>query len=80
VLSDPGLLRARLLRVAEREYVLMVVLHHIIADGWSIGVLIRELKELYEACREGKASPLPEIEIQYVDYAAWQRELQATAR
>jgi amino acid adenylation domain-containing protein len=78
VLSEPGLLRARLLRVAEREYVLMVVLHHIIADGWSIGVLIRELKELYEACREGKSSPLPELEIQYVDYAAWQRELQAT--
>src|SRR5436190_164829 len=52
VLSEPGLLRVQLLQVAEREHVLALVMHHIIADGWSIGVLIRELKELYEACRE----------------------------
>jgi amino acid adenylation domain-containing protein len=78
VLSEPGLLRVLLLRLAEREHILMVVMHHIIADGWSIGVLVRELKELYEACREQRPALLPELEIQYVDYAAWQRELLAS--
>src|SRR5205823_2498877 len=67
-----------LLQVAPQEHVLAVVMHHIIADGWSVGVLIRELKELYAAYREGRPSPLRELEFQYVDYAAWQRELLAS--
>ena len=70
ILSEPGLLRARLLQIAEREHLLVVVMHHIIADGWTIGILAGELKELYEAYREGRPSPLPELEIQYLDYAA----------
>ena len=74
-LTSPGLLRVRLLQLAEREYVLAVVMHHIIADGWSIGVFVNELKALYEAYLESRPSPLPELEIQYVDYAAWQREV-----
>jgi amino acid adenylation domain-containing protein len=75
VLSRPELLRARLLRVGCQECVLVLVLHHIIADGWSLGVLIREMKQLYDAFESGATPRLPELEIQYVDYAAWQREL-----
>ena len=66
-------LRARLLRLADREHILLVTMHHIAADAWSIGVLIRELAALYDAYRDGKPSPLPEPTIQYADYAAWQR-------
>lgn len=77
-LGEPGLLRVRLLQVDEREHILVLVMHHIIADGWSIGILVRELKELYEACQENRPAVLPELEIQFVDYAAWQRELLAT--
>ena len=49
-------------------------MHHIVSDGWSMGVMIRELAVLYEAYREGKESPLEELEIQYADYAVWQRQ------
>ena len=49
-------------------------MHHIISDGWSMGVLIKELVDLYEAFSLGKPSPLPEILIQYVDFAIWQRQ------
>ncbi|HEX3091857.1 MAG TPA: condensation domain-containing protein, partial [Candidatus Angelobacter sp.] len=80
VLSSPGLLRVRLLQLAEREHVLAVVMHHIIADGWSIGVFISELKALYEAYVASRPSPLPELEIQYVDYAAWQRDVLASGQ
>ena len=48
-------------------------MHHIVSDGWSIGILIRELSALYGAFRAGEPSPLPELPIQYADYAAWQR-------
>jgi len=72
-LSQPGMIRATLLRTADREHGLLLVLHHIVADGWSIGVLVRELNELYSARRCGRPSSLPPLEIQYADYAAWQR-------
>lgn len=75
VLSSPGLLRIQLLQLAEQEHILAMVMHHIIADGWSIGVLVNELKALYQARVESRPSPLPELEFQYVDYAAWQREV-----
>jgi amino acid adenylation domain-containing protein/non-ribosomal peptide synthase protein (TIGR01720 family) len=67
------LIRACLLRLAEEEFVLLVTLHHIIADGWSMGVLVTELQALYDAQIQGKTRLLPELAIQYADYAAWQR-------
>ena len=50
--------------------------HHIVSDGWSMEIIIREVSQLYEAFRQGQGSPLPELEIQYADYAMWQRWLQ----
>ncbi|NVJ19573.1 condensation domain-containing protein, partial [Myxococcus sp. AM010] len=68
------LLRATLLREGEEAHVLVLVMHHIVSDGWSMGVLVRELVALYEAYSQGRESPLPELEVQYADYAVWQRE------
>jgi amino acid adenylation domain-containing protein len=68
------LLRVRLLRVAEQEHVLLVSLHHIISDGWSIGVLAHELAVLYDALSAAKPSSLPPLPIQYADFAHWQRQ------
>jgi len=73
-LSKGPLLRAVLMQFGELEHILVVVMHHIITDGWSLGVLTRELGVLYAAFSEGKPSPLPELHVQYADYAAWQRE------
>jgi amino acid adenylation domain-containing protein len=67
------LFRARLVRLAEDDHVLLFTLHHIISDGWSMGVMIRELATLYRAFTEGMPSPLPELPIQYADFAYWQR-------
>jgi amino acid adenylation domain-containing protein len=72
LLTGP-LLRASVLRLAAEEFVLLATMHHITADGWSLGVLIRELTTLYEAFSAGKPSPLPDLSIQYADYAHWQR-------
>ena len=72
-LSAAPLMRARLLRLSEREHVLLLTLHHIVSDGWSLGVLTRELTSLYEAYLSGAAIPLMPLPIQYADYAAWQR-------
>jgi len=68
------LLRAKLLHLGEAEHVLLLTMHHIVSDGWSIGVLIRELAALYEAFSSGKPSPLPQLPIQYADFAHWQRQ------
>ncbi len=73
-LSHGPLLRASLLRLAEREHVLFLTMHHIVSDGWSMGVLYRELEQLYRAYSARLASPLPELPIQYADYASWQRQ------
>src|SRR5262249_14945539 len=73
-LSAGPLLRAQLLRVSEEEHVVLVTMHHIISDGWSMGLLVREVAALYEAYSDGQESPLRELPIQYADYAAWQRE------
>jgi amino acid adenylation domain-containing protein len=67
------LLRARLLRLTEDEHLLLLTMHHIVSDGWSLGVLIRELATLYEGFVEGKTPSLPELPIQYADFAVWQR-------
>ena len=68
------LLRARLIRLAPDEHVLILVVHHIVFDGWSAGVLSRELSECYRAFSTGEAPQLPELPVQYADYAVWQRE------
>ncbi len=68
------LVRARLLRLAPTEHWLLFSLHHIVTDGWSMGVLMRELSVLYGAYRRGEPSPLAELPVQYADYALWQRE------
>ncbi|MEH1973948.1 MAG: amino acid adenylation domain-containing protein [Nostoc sp.] len=68
------LLRVMLLQTGVEEYLLLFTIHHIAVDGWSIGVLIRELAVLYEAFSTSKISPLPDISIQYADFAIWQRQ------
>src|ERR1041385_5374802 len=73
-LTAGPLLRVQLLRLAEAEHVVLFTMHHIISDGWSLGVLVKEVAALYEAYVNGEESRLPELEIQYADYAAWQRE------
>jgi amino acid adenylation domain-containing protein len=73
-LEKGPLIRGRLIRLAEDEHVLLVTMHHIVSDGWSMGVLAGELNALYGAFLGGKADPLPELEIQYADYAVWQRQ------
>ncbi len=73
-LEQGPLFRAALARLPTGEHVLMLTMHHIIADGWSGGVLVRELTELYRAFSHGLRSPLPPLPLQYADYAQWQRE------
>ena len=58
---------------ARKEAVLLLTMHHIVSDGWSIGVLYKELKQLYEAFRDYRTSPLAELPLQYADFAAWQQ-------
>ncbi|MEA2175747.1 MAG: hypothetical protein QOD00_3339, partial [Blastocatellia bacterium] len=67
------LLRIRVLRLSADEYVLLVVMHHIVTDGWSQGLMVEELGTLYQAYSRGRESTLAELEIQYGDYAEWQR-------
>ena len=70
---EKSVYRASMLRIGPEQYILLVTIHHIASDGWSLGVFTRELKSLYRAIREGQPSPLPELTIQYADFAAWQR-------
>ncbi|MBW3570370.1 MAG: amino acid adenylation domain-containing protein [Gemmatimonadetes bacterium] len=72
-LAAGPLFRARLLRLGEREHVLLVTMHHAVSDGWSMGVLFREMAALYGAFARGEDSPLAELPVQYADFAAWQR-------
>jgi len=72
-LANWPLMRVTLLQLGETEFILLLTIHHIVADGWSLGVLVREMATLYEAFCTGKPSPLPELSIQYADYAVWQR-------
>jgi amino acid adenylation domain-containing protein len=73
-LSRGPLLRVSLLRSGDSEHVLLLTVHHIVFDAWSMGVFVRELCLLYEAFSAGRPSPLPELPIQYADFAAWQRQ------
>ncbi|HEV7474838.1 MAG TPA: amino acid adenylation domain-containing protein [Pyrinomonadaceae bacterium] len=72
-LEHGPLLRARLVKLDDTEHVLLLTMHHIISDGWSVGLLEQELSALYPAFSAGKSSPLPELKIQYADFAIWQR-------
>ncbi|MFS8069874.1 MAG: condensation domain-containing protein, partial [Byssovorax sp.] len=72
-LATGPLFRARLLVLGDEDHVLFLAMHHIVVDGWSTGVLDREIATLYAAFSRGEPSPLPELAIQYADYAAWQR-------
>jgi hypothetical protein len=68
------LTRGGLIREAEDQHVLLITMHHIVSDGWSMGVLLKELGVLYGAFVRGEEDPLPELEVQYADYAVWQRK------
>ncbi|SFY42954.1 non-ribosomal peptide synthetase, partial [Pseudomonas sp. NFACC43] len=72
-LEQGPLIRGRLIRLGDDDHVLLVTMHHIVSDAWSIGVLIKELAALYEAFRHGLDDPLPALTMQYADYAVWQR-------
>lgn len=79
-LRSGPLVRGRLLKLSEREHVLLVTLHHMVGDGWSVGVFLRELAALYEAFRQKRSSPLEALPVQYADYALWQRQWLAGPR
>ncbi|HEU4882424.1 MAG TPA: amino acid adenylation domain-containing protein, partial [Longimicrobium sp.] len=72
-LARGPLVRGRLVRMAEDDHVLLLAMHHIVSDGWSTGVLHRELGALYAAFARGEPDPLPPLPVQYADYAAWHR-------
>ena len=74
------LMRVKVLKLGPEHHLMCFTLHHIVSDGWSLGVLVREICEIYEAISEGKESPLPELQIQYADYACWQRQYLTGAR
>jgi surfactin family lipopeptide synthetase A len=73
-LGKAPLMRTRLLKLAERDFLLLLTFHHIITDGWSINVFFRELATLYEAFTHGRPDPLPPLPLQYVDFAIWEQE------
>ncbi|MEI9849778.1 MAG: amino acid adenylation domain-containing protein [Sphingomonas sp.] len=79
-LARGPLLRTALIQLAPERHVFVLVMHHIVSDGWSLGVFWRELVLLYNALYMGAASPLPELPIQYADFAVWQRERLEGAR
>ena len=70
---DLPFMRTALIRLGEHDHIFLLTMHHIICDGWSMGVVVTELTALYDAFAHGRPSPLPELTIQYADYAIWQR-------
>jgi len=73
-LEQGPLLRARLVKLAEQRHLLLMTMHHIISDGWSLGLLIEEVSGFYETFSQGQPSAKPELSLQYADFACWQRE------
>ena len=73
-LTQSPLLRVLLVKLSEDSYVFLLTMHHIISDGWSIWVFVKELAQLYKAFAGGESSPLPPLKIQYADFAHWQRQ------
>ncbi|MBZ5491936.1 MAG: amino acid adenylation domain-containing protein [Acidobacteriia bacterium] len=72
-LTQGPLWRVRVLTLSEQQNVILLTMHHIVSDGWSMSILVREVAAIYGAFLKGKPSPLPELSVQYADYAAWQR-------
>lgn len=72
-LTNGPLIRVALVKLAEQEHVLFLTMHHIVSDGWSVGVLIEEIMSLYQAFSNGRLSPLPDLPVQYADFGQWQR-------
>ncbi|HYO62149.1 MAG TPA: amino acid adenylation domain-containing protein, partial [Pyrinomonadaceae bacterium] len=73
-LAAGPLMRVGLLRLSQEEHICLLTMHHVVSDGWSVAVLMNEVAALYEAYAAGQESPLPELPVQYADYAVWQRE------
>jgi amino acid adenylation domain-containing protein len=73
-LAHGPLIRTTLVKLSDHQYVFLLVMHHITSDGWSLVLFFKELSAIYEAIARGEQSPLPDLEVQYADYAAWQRE------
>jgi amino acid adenylation domain-containing protein/non-ribosomal peptide synthase protein (TIGR01720 family) len=73
-LTRAPLFRVKLLRFNHEDHVLLLTMHHIVCDGWSMGILVEEVSQLYTAYTQGRPSPLPELPLQYADYSIWQRQ------
>ncbi len=73
-LTTGPLITLRLLKLAAEEYILLINMHHIISDGWSCGVFVKEMTTLYRSYVKGETSPLPQLPIQYIDFSIWQRD------
>ena len=73
-IANEALIRVKLLRLEDRRYTMLLTLHHIVYDGWSLAIFFRELGDGYRAYADGKTPALPELSIQYADYAKWQRD------
>jgi amino acid adenylation domain-containing protein len=73
-LAHDLLIRTTLLKITDTEHILLLTMHHIVSDGWSLEILVREITTLYAAFVNSEPSPLPELEIQYVDFAVWQKQ------
>ena len=73
-LAAGSLLRTTVLRLDDQQHIALLTFHHIVSDGWSMGVLVKEVAALYNAYSQGQESPLAELPVQYADYAVWQRE------
>jgi amino acid adenylation domain-containing protein len=73
-LAAGRLCRFALIRMSDQEHVLAVIVHHIVSDGWSLGIAVEEIFRLYELMGDGRQPALPPLRVQYVDYAAWERE------
>jgi len=73
-LSRGPLFKATLVRLSDIDHVFLIKVHHIVSDGWSMAIMFRDIEKLYDAYCENRPSPLPELKIQYVDYAVWQRK------
>ncbi len=73
-LTTGPLFRVTLMQLAEQEYLMLLVMHHIVSDGWSLSIFIQEVAILYKVLVAGLPSPLPELSVQYADFAVWQRQ------